>query len=248
VDTDIIQKLLSLNSQFYQTFSLQFSETRQRIQPGVRRIIEEHLVGSKGNILDIGCGNGELVKELEKQGFQGDYLGVDFSPGLLEEARKIPLETITAEFHQLDLSEEDWKSSPAGEALERLSPFTWCLAFAVLHHLPGKALRQSVVRNVRGFLERDGLFIHSVWQFLNSPKLRARIQPWENAGLRADQVEAGDYLLDWRHGGVGLRYIHHFNINELEDLAVGGGFQVLETFHSDGEGGNLGLYQVWKHR
>lgn len=196
--------------------------------------------------MDIGCGNGELAKELEKRGIQGDYLGVDFSPGLLEEARKIPLETIKAEFHQLDLSEEDWKSSPAGEALERLSPFTWCLAFAVLHHLPGEALRRSVVQNVRGFLERDGLFIHSVWQFLNSPKLRARIQPWEKAGLRADQVEAGDYLLDWRHGGVGLRYIHHFNINELADLAAVGGFQILDTFHSDGEGGNLGLYQVWK--
>jgi hypothetical protein len=29
-------------------------------------------------------------------------------------------------------------------------------------------------------------------------------------------------------------------------LAHSTGFQVIETFHSDGEGGILGLYQLWK--
>jgi hypothetical protein len=58
-------------------------------------------------------------------------------------------------------------------------------------------------------------------------------------------VDAGDYLLDWRQGGSGLRYVHHFDEAELSALAATTGFRVLETFYSDGEGGRLGLYQVW---
>jgi tRNA (uracil-5-)-methyltransferase TRM9 len=246
VEKHIIQKILDLNRQFYQTFSLQFSETRQRVQPGVKRIIEEKLDGMSGSILDLGCGNGELAKVLAAANFSGTYLGVDFSPGLLEEARKNTPDSDQFEFHQLDLTIDNWRSSPAGEALARLSPFSVCLAFAVLHHLPGEALRKSVIQNAREHIAPGGLFIHSVWQFLNSPRLTARIQAWEKAGLEPEQLDDGDYLLDWRHGGEGLRYVHHFTLAELEALALAGGFSIVETFHSDGKEGSLGLYQVWK--
>jgi hypothetical protein len=90
------------------------------------------------------------------------------------------------------------------------------------------------------------VFIHSEWQFLGSERLRARIQPWSEAGLEAPDVDLGDFLLDWRQGGYGLRYVHHFTLNELEELAEETGFMIQETFRSDGEGGNLGLYQVWR--
>jgi hypothetical protein len=95
-------------------------------------------------------------------------------------------------------------------------------------------------------LKKDGLFVHSNWQFLNSPRLKARIQPWESIGLSPDEVDANDYLLDWKRGSAGLRYVHHFDEHELEELAQAGGFGIVETFHSDGENGKLGLYQIWK--
>jgi tRNA (uracil-5-)-methyltransferase TRM9 len=115
----------------------------------------------------------------------------------------------------------------------------------VLHHLPGRALRANLLSGLRASLQPGGRLIHSEWQFLNSPRLRSRLQPWESIGLTADQVDAGDYLLDWRSGGSGLRYVHHFSEAELADLAQESGFRVLETFYSDGEGGRLGLYQIW---
>ena len=37
-----LSRLLDLNRQFYQAFALPFSATRQRLQPGVLRILEEH--------------------------------------------------------------------------------------------------------------------------------------------------------------------------------------------------------------
>jgi (p)ppGpp synthase/HD superfamily hydrolase len=92
----------------------------------------------------------------------------------------------------------------------------------------------------------DGRFVLSNWQFLNSEKLKARVKPWKEVAIRESEVDAGDYLLDWRSGGVGLRYVHHFSESELSRLAQESGFIVLETFYSDGETGNLGLYQLWE--
>ena len=83
-------------------------------------------------------------------------------------------------------------------------------------------------------------------QFLNSDKLRARVQPWSEIGLTEADVDANDTLLDWRGGGRGLRYVHHFDEAELNALASASRFQVRETFLSDGENGRLGLYQVWE--
>jgi tRNA (uracil-5-)-methyltransferase TRM9 len=204
------------------------------------------LQGAQGPILDLGCGNGWLAKELAERGIRAPYLGVDFSRSLLQEAFRSMPEGFKAEFRMLDLTAPDWKASPAGEDLSRLSPFQFCLAFAVLHHIPGSSLRLSVVQNARQYLETGSLFIHSVWQFLNSPRLKRRVQPWHKAGIHPEQVDPGDYLLDWRHGGEGLRYVHHFNAEELEGLARAAGFTIRDQFHSDGEGGSLGLYQVWE--
>jgi tRNA (uracil-5-)-methyltransferase TRM9 len=85
----------------------------------------------------------------------------------------------------------------------------------------------------------------SVWQFLQNERLRARIQPWEYAGLQVEDVDPGDYLLDWRRGGHGLRYVHHFDQAELQELAAGSGFAIQTSFKSDGQGGQLSLYQIW---
>jgi hypothetical protein len=107
-------------------------------------------------------------------------------------------------------------------------------------------LRRQLLRQVHARLAAGGSFIHSEWQFLNSERLRARIQPWREVGLNPSDVDPDDYLLDWRQDGYGLRYVHHFSLKELEELAEETGFMIQETFCSDGEGGNLGLYQVWE--
>jgi len=107
-------------------------------------------------------------------------------------------------------------------------------------------LRLNILRVVQQLMKPDGILVHSNWQFLNSERLKARIQPWETAAISGSEVDVGDYLLDWRNGGTGLRYVHHFNESELDELAKASGFRIMDTFQSDGERGNLGLYQVWR--
>ncbi len=249
MENDTIQRLLDLNRQFYQTFAVDFSATRQRLQPGVQRIIAD--LPRDANLLDLGCGNGELWRVLAARGHTGQYLGLDFSPGLLAVARQAagkPPGPGQATFLQADLSRPDWEC-PVQELIAGwpgFQGFDAVLSFAVLHHLPGKELRGAVLQHVRALLAPGGRFIHSEWQFLNSPRLRLRIHDWTEAGIAPQDVDPGDYLLDWRRGGQGLRYAHHFDLQELDSLAADCGFEIIDTFQSDGEGGALGLYQTWK--
>jgi tRNA (uracil-5-)-methyltransferase TRM9 len=233
------QRLIALNHQFYQTFAIPFSDTRQRLQPGVLRVLER--LPPDADVLDVGCGNGELWRTLSRRGFQGRYVGLDFSPALLAIASQQQAETIgQAAFLTADLTDPQWDARLPVASFDRI------LALAVLHHLPGQELRCQVLGKIHNRLAPGSLFMLSAWQFLNSPRLAARVQPWERLGLSPAQVDPGDYLLDWRQGGSGLRYVHQFSSSELETLAQATGFKLLEEYLSDGENHRLGLYQVWQ--
>jgi tRNA (uracil-5-)-methyltransferase TRM9 len=239
MDSNTAARLIEINREFYTHFGDSFSATRHRIQPGVRRVLES--LNGNESILDLGCGNGELARELARRGQRGSYLGVDFSLPLLREAESQP-DGFSAKFLQVDLTQ----LSAFSDQLSVVDGWSVITAFAVLHHIPSMELRLNILRIVKQLLKTEGIFVDSNWQFLNSEKLKARIQPWEAAAISASEVDAGDYLLDWRSGGKGLRYVHHFNESELAELAKASGFSIMDSFYSDGERGNLGLYQVWK--
>lgn len=246
---ETIRQLLLINHRFYQSFGSAFSETRRRLQPGVERILADFL--HEGDWLDLGCGNGVLGQRLANQGALGSYLGLDFSAPFLEEAalaasRLAPHPGFNLNYAKADLLDEQWSAALPNDK------FDVVLAFAALHHLPGAKNRARVLKQVAPLLKSGGVFIHSEWQFQNSPKLMARVQDWTIAGLSAADVEPGDTLLDWRHRpGIpptetGLRYVHLFSREELRALALETGFEISEEFSSDGASGDLALYQVWK--
>lgn len=234
----VAARLLSLNAQFYQTFALQFSLTRQRLQNGVLRLLPSLV--AQPSLLDLGCGSGELARQLAHQGFSGVYAGIDFSPSLLAEAQRGLPEHFNAQWLDASLADPGWTD----QLLHR--PFHAAVAFAVFHHLPGQELRSRILRSLHTCLRPGSRFYISNWQFLNSPRLVARIQPWERLGIDIAELDARDYLLDWRQGGVGLRYVHQFSPPELAELADLSGFTVLDSFYSDGKTGDLSLYQVWE--
>ena len=235
------QRLLALNRRFYTDFGEQFSATRGRLQPGVRRVLES-LNGDEA-ILDLGCGNGGLARALARSGHRAPYLGLDFSLPLLAEAESMPA-GFPARFMEADLTQLGAISAQ----LSDIGRWSLVTAFAVLHHIPGNELRLGLLETVHGLLAPGGRFIHSNWQFLHSERLRGRIRPWSGIGLPEADLDPGDYLLDWRSGGRGLRYVHHFDEGELAELAASAGFRVLDTFHSDGREGDLALYQTWQPR
>ncbi|MFH2037937.1 MAG: class I SAM-dependent methyltransferase [Chloroflexota bacterium] len=231
-----VRRLLDINKQFYQSFGAEFSATRARIQPGTSMIINR-LEGHE-DILDLGCGNGALARQLAILGHRGSYTGLDLSLPLLAAAEQ-QADTFPVNFIQADLTRTDWDTDLPADNYQMV------FSFATLHHIPSEQLRLQILMKIARLLKKEGKFIHSNWQFLNSPRLRNRIQPWQEAVLQAQDVDRGDYLLDWKRGGHGLRYVHHFDEEELSSLAEAAGFNVCESFHSDGQSGRLGLYQVW---
>ena len=237
--SDVAMRLIELNREFYSRFGDSFSATRQRIQPGVRRVLET--LNGDEDILDLGCGNGWFARELAERGHRGSYLGIDFSLPLLRYAESLP-KTFPATFKEMDLTQ---LSSFSNQILLN-GKRSLITAFAVLHHVPSREFRLNILQTIHHLLKSDGLFVHSNWQFLNSQKLKSRIQDWSKVRLLSDDVDPNDYLLDWKSGGNGLRYVHHFDENELQELAGAASFYITDTFYSDGEGGKLGIYQSWK--
>jgi SAM-dependent methyltransferase len=236
---DIARQLLALNRKFYADFGEAFSATRRRLQPGVRKVIDS--LNGDETILDLGCGNGQLARELARRGHRGAYLGLDFSLPLLSAAKSVP-EGFKADFWEVDLT----GLSGIYDRLSGYPPWSLITSFAALHHIPSNKLRLDILKNVHILLPAGGRFILSNWQFLNSPRLRLRVREWSESGLSDSDVDENDYLLDWRSGGHGLRYVHHFSEAELAELAGSSGFKIIETFYSDGKEGDLSMYQTWK--
>lgn len=244
MDPRVRHQLAEINSQFYQTFAKQFSATRQRIQPGVRRALRD--IQPDYSILDIGCGNGNLLPALLEQKFCGKYIGVDFSREFVRLAELVAKNHLVNHsempqpaFISVDLTQPGWEEQVP------LARFDIIATFAVMHHIPDWQTRLGILKTMHRLLNPDGRLLISVWQFLNSSRLRSRIVEWSAINISQEALDPGDYLLDWRGGGLGLRYIHLFNEIELQDLAIQSGFKIVESHYSDGMEGNLGLYQTW---
>ena len=234
-------KLLEINRLFYDRYSGSFSATRSRVQPGVRKFLGQ--IDKMDRVLDVGCGNGTLARALAVAGFAGEYVGVDMSKELISRAESLlgnPQEG-TYHFQQVDLEDKGWHETLTG------LPYDWLVSFAVLHHLPGEDLRSQTATAFAKLVSQQSRVAISVWQWHHSERLRKRVQPWSLVGVLPEDVDKADVLLDWRAGKtLGLRYVHTFNEESLQTLAEEAGFNVLQSFYSDGKTNDLALYQIWE--
>jgi len=238
MDRAVQDQLLGLNRQFYEQFADDFAETRSSRQPGLGQLLAFLPIG--GRWLDVGCGNGRLATLLDTAGREAAYVGVDASARLVEIARRnaASLQRVRAEFRVMDVAIDGWASGWPPASFDAIT----LLAF--LHHLPGWKARQELLSTLRLLLVPGGVLALSTWQFLNEERLRRKIAPWERVGLEAGQLEPGDYLLDWRRGGYGLRYCHLIDQAEMESLARSAGLVVRRLFYADGASGALNLFGV----
>ena len=226
--TFVARRLLRINTRFYQQFGAEFAASRSALQPGMLRALPD-LTGCAA-VLDVGCGNGRFGGALPAP---VRYVGVDNSAALLGCAAQ----RAHASFLQLDLMDPAW-------VLRVRRRFPAIVCFAVLHHVPGARRRLRLLRQLHGLLQPGGVCVLSVWQFAHVPRLRRKICDWQQAGITTAQVEVQDYLLDWQRGGSGLRYAHQFSLAELAQLCARAGFEVRQTYRSDGATGDMGLYVI----
>ncbi len=244
--------MLDINRRFYLEHAGEFAATRERVQPGVRRVLRT--LHAEDTILDLGCGSGGFAKALADASHKGEYIGLDLSLPLLERARSGSY-GFPVRFIQTDLaSSEELRGVPQAIAAGNTTQPTnsaagaWAVvtAFAVLHHLPGPSVRLNLLKAVRKWLLPAGRLILSNWQFSSNNRMKSRILPWSAEGLTDKDVDEGDYLIDWRGGTAGIRYVHEFREDELAALAAQSGYAVVDSFLSDGADRRSGLYQTWR--
>jgi SAM-dependent methyltransferase len=226
--------LRNLNRDFYDDFAEHFASSRGRTEPGLERIL--HRIAPGHRVLDLGCANGRVAALLPQK---CTYVGLDFSAEILALADPEVADGVETHFAVADFMAPGWVDVIQG-------PFDWIIARAVFHHLPGYVTRLRVLRQAASLLASGGRLVLANWQFLSAKRLHRRIQDWDEIGLSENDVEPGDYLLDWQRGGRGFRYVHLVDDAETQRLAEDAGLAIEELYRADGRENNLTLYALLK--
>ena len=231
---EVINLLNNLNRTFYDELAEAFAASRGPSEPGLLRVLAQAQPGAR--VLDLGCGQGRVAALLPAG---CAYVGLDFSAEMLAIAeRTANTENLSyAAFVVADLLDPAWPALAPG-------PYDWVVLRAVLHHIPGAENRQALLKRAAGCLAPRGRLLLANWQFLEIERLRRRLLPWDVVGLSPDDVEPGDYLLNWQREGYGMRYVHLIDEDETKMLVAAAGLSIDTLFRADGRHNNLTLYAV----
>jgi len=214
-----MSKLLNKVQSDYEQIAASFSVTRQgnwEESSYICDIIPEH-----SSVLDLGCGNGRLYQNLKDKNVQ--YLGLDLNQTLLGHARN---QYPDADFKLLDFSRE----------LSKLDQkFDFIVSVAALHHLPGRARRLKVFREIRQLLKPNGQLFCTVWNLHQPPYHKylylSRLLNWGRYGWN-------DTFVPWRATRPTVwRYYHAFSQQELRQLLLQSGFKQI-SFPTNLQGRN----------
>jgi tRNA (uracil-5-)-methyltransferase TRM9 len=228
---ETIRYLNDINRAFYQQTADHFDATRQHPWAGWDRLKPYLPPIAPLRVLDVGCGNGRFGAWLHAaHNARIHYHGVDNNPSLLDYARES-----LANLEQLHLTETDLVTGD-------LTSGTYDLigVFGVIHHIPGAGNRRELLRKLADQLAVGGVLVWAAWRFYDYPHLRDRVRAWD----QEHQCEPGDYLLDWRRGTVAIRYCHHVDDDEHDQLVRACRLNELIRFRADGRDDRMNMYSV----
>ena len=184
----------------YNSIADKYSRVRDKNWKEFEFLFDKYLF-PKNKVLDLGCGNGRFYPSFKSKGI--DYLGIDVSSKLIEIAKSNYPE---ARFEVCSIELIPDKS------------FDKIYSIAVLHHVPSHDLRLKFLKEIKRTLKNDGNLILTVWNLKEKMKKR-NLLDW----FRLDK---GDVFLPWY--GSKDTYFHCFNLEELIQLVVEAGFEVID--------------------
>jgi SAM-dependent methyltransferase len=218
MNKDMQKELLRIVRRNYEDDARTFDETREKfILPPLSDFLNKVELGAK--VLDVGCGNGRLLKILAERHIE--YIGVDQSESLIKICQD--------KYPEYKFAVEDILN--LGELPEYAFDYVFCVA--VLQHLPGADLRLQALKQLKNKIKTGGKIILTVWNMWPQEKYRRMV--WKFALLKIigkNKMDWSDVLFDWRapNSQMSKRYYHVFRQGELTRLAKKSGLKIEKAF------------------
>ena len=156
--------------------------------PEVKEWLEE--VSKHDLVLDVGCGEGRLLQEL---GSKADYTGIDFSPKLIDMAKRRykgrKTRFITGDVCQ----KETWND---------LKKYDKIFLVAMLHHLPTRKLQLYVLKKVRQHMKTGGKVFVSCWDLFRKKFLGEHLR---NLRLKLSHLPESIRWVEIPFGGTKIK-------------------------------------------
>lgn len=133
---------------FYNQAGIYFSKTR--VWPWKETEIFLSKLKNNDRVLDLGCGNGRLIKGIKAK---IKYTGIDFSDTLIKEA-KAQHKSKNSNFKTCDITQES--------TYNNLGKFDAIFCIAALHHLPLQE-QLKVLKQIKIHLAKNGFAIITWW-------------------------------------------------------------------------------------
>jgi len=198
----------------YDLISKAFSETRKKhLWPELLRYLAKLKSGDR--LLDLGAGSGRLYRHVPAG---VEYIGVDISPGMLEEAKK---DHPSAAFFEADILHV--------HSLDKLGQFDYVFVIAVAHHLDDKELKK-LFSSILKRLKPDGIAILSCWRLLSSKYFRNHLNQIFNKIKKANWrfLEIPFYISDGRNIVKTInRTCYAYDILKLKTMATKAGLKIV---------------------
>lgn len=201
----------------YNNFAKTFSSSRKKLKWEEIDYFLSFLKWKENlNILDIWCGNWRLLSHIiEKEIEIKDFLWVDLSQWLLDEARIIHPKNKFKQLDMLDLDKIEEK-------------FDTIFFIASFHHLKNIEDRLMVLKKAFSLLENDWIIFLTNWSLfseLNKEKYNKSQISWSE-----NKFWSFDYNIKiWEYS----RYYHSFSTEELDYLFKEVWFEIIENREFD---------------
>lgn len=209
----------------YDIISSEFDHSRQRVWSDLD-FFREYLP-EKARVLDVGCGNGRLLKFFKDNEIVS-YLGIDNSKELLACAKK-----------QHRGKKILFKEGDAIDLNAKQGNYDAVFSIAVLHHIPSRELQLKALAGISTALAPGGLLYISVWnlwRFKSLPYFGKAFLKWIFS--RGD-FSWKDLMIPWGKKLPKMRFAHAFSLKELLYLLQDAGFEILaEQTTKQGRFGN----------
>ncbi len=212
------------NTVSYDDFAETFGRSRRDMHwPEIDEVLAHFFqTHTTGNVVDIGCGNGRLLKHVVDYpnwdiSWFTRYIGLDYSSELLRQASDAfsGQQSIPCEWVQWDMCDMETLLSEYG-------PFEVIFFIASFHHLSNREDRLSVLSQAKKLLSKTGEIIMTNWNLMHPSQVK-----YESSKIVEYDDKSADFDIKI---GAHHRFYHAFSHDEYVSLAEEVWLHMTDTF------------------